>query len=138
MNETAQPSIVKPALPGGFKDLSPRECLIFEDLVGTITSVYRRFGFVPLDTPCMERISVLTGGSDDFDKSIFVTKIMRGLEDRGMEEEELAEETACRFDLTVPLARYVALNTDLVKPFKRYQIGRVFRGEKPQAGRFRQ
>jgi histidyl-tRNA synthetase len=130
--------IVKPELPGGFKDFGPREALIFDSMVSRITQVYRQYGFVPIDTPCMERMSILTGNSDDFDKSIFKTRIVRGVEDRDREDSEVAEETGCRFDLTVPLARYIAANTDIPKPFKRYQLGKVFRGEKPQVGRFRE
>lgn len=95
----------------------------------TIRAVFERFGFLPLDTPGTEREDVLTGGDPEFRKQIF-----RVSQD-GTEERELA----LRFDLTVPLARVVAsYPNDLPKPFKRYQMGKVWRGERQQAGRFRE
>ncbi|HLD28691.1 MAG TPA: histidine--tRNA ligase [Patescibacteria group bacterium] len=128
---------IKPELLGGFQDLLPKEAMAKQKMIDTIRRVFESFGFVPLETPGMEKIDVLTGGAD-FDKSIFVSKIVRGLEDRGDSGVSWDEDYASRFDLTVPLARVVAAYPDLPKPFKRYQIGQVWRGEKPQAGRFRE
>lgn len=96
-------------------------------MLDTIRRVFERFGFLPLDTPSIERREVLTGGDPEFSKQIYDATL------RGKTPGELA----LRFDLTVSLARIVALYPNrIVKPFKRYQMGTVYRGEKPQAGRF--
>jgi histidyl-tRNA synthetase len=95
----------------------------------TIRRIFERFGFLPLDTPGIEKEDILTGGDPAFSKSIFRTSAT------GSRYEGLA----MRFDLTVPLARVVAsYPNDISRPFKRYQVGKVWRGEKPQAGRFRE
>lgn len=127
---------VKPALLAGFQDVLPSQMIPFQKMVGRIRGVFESFGFVPLETPGMERREVLTGGSDDFNKSIFATRIITGAEDRGTTLEE--DDAAMRFDLTVPLARVVASYPDLPRPFKRYQFGKVWRGEKPQKNRYRE
>jgi len=131
---------VKPEVLGGFIDILPREAIAQNALFSMISEAYEAFGFVPLDTPSMERVEVLTGGDDDFDKSIFVAKIVRGAEDRGSSYDfGEGESFGLRFDLTVPLARaFSAHSNDLPRPFKRYQIGKVFRGERQQKGRFRE
>lgn len=127
---------VKPELLGGFLDLLPEDMIIRQKIISTIQSVYESFGFLPLDTPCMERWEVLTGGSPNFNKSVFVSRVVRGEEDKN---EVISEtELTLRFDLTVSLARVVAAYPDLPKPFKRYQIGKVWRGERPQQGRYRE
>jgi len=118
---------IKPVQPGGFNDYAPEAMSARTRMIETIRRVYELFGFQPLDTPCVEFTEVLTGEGGETEKEIF--RLM------GTEEDK---ELALRFDLTVPLSRYVAANTDLLLPFKRYQIGHCFRGEKPQAGRFRQ
>lgn len=128
---------IKPEVLGGFKDMLPREALILQKIVDTVKIVYQSFGFLPLETPTMESLDVLTGG-EETEKSIFVARILRGAEDKGVADAEWADNFALRFDLTVSLARVIAAYPDLPKPFKRYQLGRVFRGEKPQAGRFRE
>lgn len=128
---------VKPDVLGGFRDALPSDMIVQQDVISRIRKVYESFGFFPLDTPCMERWDVLTGGSKDFNKSIFVAKIATGKEDRGTAQ-DWEENYALRFDLTVSLARVIAAYPDLPKPFKRYQIGKVWRGEKPQKGRFRE
>lgn len=130
---------VKPELIGGTRDLLPREALALQRITATIKSVYESFGFVPLETPCLERRSVLTGDDENFNKSIFSARVVRGAEDKNIDAAQLAgDDSALRFDLTVPLARVVAAYPELPRPFKRYQIGKVFRGEQPQAGRFRE
>jgi len=130
---------VKPARVSGVKDLLPAEAILQRDLFAKVAAVYESFGFVPIDTPCLERWSVLTGDEPDFDKSIFRTKVVRGAEDRALTDAELSgDDTALRFDLTVPLARVVSAYPELPRPFKRYQTGKVFRGEPPQAGRYRE
>lgn len=130
---------IRPELVGGTEDLLPTEALVQRDLLGKLQKTYESFGFVPLETPCLERWGVLTGNDPDFNKSLFRATIVRGTEDRDIAAEELAsDDSTLRFDLTVPLARVVAAYSDLPRPFKRYQIGKVFRGEKPQSGRFRE
>src|SRR3989338_2804222 len=129
---------IKPDLLGGFRDMLPGEAIMFQDMVATIRRVYESFGFVPLETPGMERWDVLTGNAKKVEKSIFTARIARGIEDERVSDETWEQNYTLRFDLTVPLARIVAAYPDLPKPFKRYQIGRVWRGEKPQAGRFRE
>lgn len=124
---------VKPTLPGGFRDYPPSEMIVRNAMLATIRRVYERYGFDPLETPGVERKVVLTGNDPDFRMNIFGTQIGRA---RISTDPEL--EMAMRFDLTVPLARFIAANPGVPKPFKRYQLGNVWRGEKPQAGRFRE
>ncbi|MDP3985613.1 MAG: histidine--tRNA ligase [bacterium] len=121
---------VRAVQPAGVRDYPPGEMLARQRMLRTIEEVFQRFGFDPLDTPALERRDVLTGNNPDFRMSIWNAS-------RSGARIVTGEETALRFDLTVPLARYVAANlTDLKLPFRRYQRGQVWRGEKPQAGRF--
>lgn len=111
----------------GFPEWLPEEQIVFNEMLDTIRRVYELYGFEPLETPIIERASVLlakTGGETE--KEIF-------------RFEKSGYDMAMRFDLTVPLARYVSEHyDDLTFPFRRYQIGKVYRGEKPQRGRFRE
>ncbi len=111
----------------GFMELLPQEQIVMERMKSVIRHTYELFGFAPLDTPVLEMAEVLLSKSGgDTEKQIYEFK--KGDTDLAM-----------RFDLTVPLAKYVALyNNDLTFPFKRYQIGKVYRGERPQKGRFRE
>ncbi len=118
---------VKPALPGGFNDFPPKLAIERERLLGEVVSVFRKYGFAPLETPIVEFREVLIGEAGETEKEIF---------DIAGDEED--KTLSLRFDLTVGLARFVAANPELPLPFKRYQVGPVFRGEKPQAGRYRQ
>ena len=125
MNETKK---ISPELASGFKDYLPEDMIPRQKMFDTIRNTFERFGFVPLDTPGIEREEILTGGDPNFNKQIFRAGLRVG--DEGL---------ALRFDLTVPLARVVSLSGDNIsRPFKRYQVGKVWRGEKPQAGRFRE
>lgn len=118
---------IKPELPGGFQDYLPKDQKIRSNMIKSIRDSFEMFGFQPLDTPAVERREVLTGGDENFDKQIFGV---------GIEEKN---KLALRFDLTVPLARVVsAYPQDIKKPAKLYRFGRVWRGEKPQAGRYRE
>lgn len=129
---------VKPEGVSGTRDLLPQDAITLDRLISKIRAVYESFGFVPLDTPCLEKWGVLTG-NEPTNKSLYRAKIVRGIEDKGVSSEELAsDDSALRFDLTVPLARVVSANPDLPRPFKRYQIGKVFRGERAQAARQRE
>jgi len=118
-------NLVKPELLGGFRDFKPEEMIARQQMVETIKMVYERFGAVPLETPALERSSVL--GTDDEESK---KKVYRFDAD--------GQDVTLRFDLTVPLARFVAANSEIPKPFKRYQFGNVWRLEKAQAGRFRE
>lgn len=111
----------------GFMELLPQEQLVFNHMKSVIAHTYEKFGFAPLDTPVLELAEVLLSKSGgETEKQIYEFK--RG--DTNL---------AMRFDLTVPLAKYIALySNDLTFPFKRYQIGKVYRGERPQKGRFRE
>ncbi len=112
----------------GFQDVLPQDALRFEQAVDTLKAVFRRYGYAPIDTPCIYRFATLTGGRAGIDKQLFEWK-------KGDE----GEHVALRFDLTVPLARYVAANfPKLTFPFKRYDVGKVWRGERPQKGRYRE
>jgi histidyl-tRNA synthetase len=127
---------VRPALLKGFdQEFLPGEQLEFNALVDLIRRNFERYGFLPIETPSAERIEVLTskGGSE---KEIYALSRLAAAE-----EDEAAAKGALRFDLTVPLARYVAMRErELAFPFRRYQIQRVWRGENPQLkrGRFRE
>lgn len=120
--------MIDPGLPKGFRDYLPEEEITRQNMIDTIRSVFERFGFIPLNTPAIERKEILTGGDDHFGMHIFTT---------GIDGDK--EKLALRFDLTVPLARVVSEHqNEIQKPFKRYQIGTVWRGESPQAGRYRE
>jgi len=129
MEEKKQKSI-KPELAGGFRDYLPAQATERNAMFTTLKNAFERFGFVPLETPGVERYEVLTGGDKDFDKQLY--RLVSG-------DGEKTENLALRFDLTVPLARVVAANAStLALPFKRYQIGSVWRGERQQAGRYKE
>jgi histidyl-tRNA synthetase len=128
---------VRPALLKGFEqEFLPEEQLHFNALVETIRRNFERYGFLPIETPSAERVEVLTskGGTE---KEIYALSRLAAADDG----DEAAKKGALRFDLTVPLARYVAMRErELAFPFRRYQIQRVWRGENPQIrrGRFRE
>src|SRR5688500_12288081 len=128
---------VKPALLRGFdQEYLPHEQLQFNHLVELIRRNFERFGFLPIETPSAERTEGLTS-KGGVEKEIYALKRLAA----GAEDDEAAAKGALRFDLTVPLARYVAMHErELAFPFRRYQIQRVWRGETPQArkGRFRE
>ena len=128
---------VQPALLRGFdQEYLPHEQLQFNHLVDIIRRNFELFGFLPIETPSAERTEVLTS-KGGVEKEIYALKRLWASE----EEDEAAAKGALRFDLTVPLARYVAMRErELAFPFRRYQIQRVWRGETPQArkGRFRE
>ncbi len=111
----------------GFWELMPKEQILFSSLLNSIEQVFKNNCFVPLDTPVLEYSEILLAKSGgEVDKEIY--RFTKGDADMCM-----------RYDLTVPLARFVAMHKDeLSFPFKRYQIGKVYRGERPQKGRFRE
>ena len=127
---------VKPALLRGFdQEYLPHEQLQFNALIDVVRRNFELFGFLPIETPSAERVEVLTS-KGGVEKEIYALSRLAAAED-----DEASAKGALRFDLTVPLARYVAMRErELAFPFRRYQIQRVWRGETPQAkkGRFRE
>lgn len=120
-----QIKVIPRTLPG-FMELKPNEQILFDQIKEKIEESYKRFGFLPLDTPILELSEVLLAkAGGETEKQIY--RFTRG------------DDLAMRFDLTVPLAKYVSKNYgELQFPFRRYQIGKVYRGERPQKGRFRE
>lgn len=118
---------VEPRTLPGFMELLPADQILFNQLKNTIANSYENFGFLPLDTPVIELSEVLLAkAGGETEKQIY--RFEKGDTDLSL-----------RFDLTVPLAKYVSINyNELTFPFKRYQIGKVYRGERPQKGRFRE
>ncbi len=136
----------KPALPKGTRDFGPEVMLRREYILETIRTVFRKYGYQPIETPAIERLDVLTGKyGEEGDRLIF--KILnsgdflrkaRDLEDYRKLTPQISEK-ALRYDLTVPFARFVVMNqNDLTFPFKRYQIQPVWRGDRPGKGRYRE
>ncbi len=116
-----------PVTPKGFGDILPKEAKARRNMFNAIIPVLEEYGFEPLETPTMEFAETLLGKYGEDEKLIYQ------LEDKG------GRKLALRYDLTVPLARFVANNLGLLNPtFSRYQIGQVFRGENPQRGRKRE
>jgi histidyl-tRNA synthetase len=131
---------VKPALLRGFdQEYLPHDQLHFNRLIDVIRRNFELYGFLPIETPSAERREVLTS-KGGVEKEIYALTRLAQADDQ-TEEDQAATKGALRFDLTVPLARYVAMRErELAFPFRRYQIQRVWRGETPQArkGRFRE
>ena len=119
--------IIKPRTLSGFMELLPGKQIQFERMVSILRETYASYGFAPLDTPAIEDAQILLAkGGGDTEKQIY--RFQKGDSD-----------LALRFDLTVPLAKYVALHcNDLAFPFRRFQISKVYRGERAQRGRFRE
>ncbi len=119
--------MIEPRTLPGFMELLPNEQILFEQMKQKIEKTYQKFGFLPLDTPILELSEILLAkAGGETEKQIY--QFQKGDTDIAM-----------RFDLTVPLSKYVAKNYgNLSFPFRRYQIGKVYRGEKAQKGRFRE
>ncbi len=118
---------IKPRTLSGFMELLPPAQVQFEEMLSRLRETYSRYGFTPLDTPAIESSDILLAkGGGETEKQIY--RFTKGDSDLSL-----------RFDLTVPLAKYVALNyAKLAFPFRRFQIGKVYRGERAQRGRFRE
>lgn len=127
---------IKAELPGGFRDYGPEDAILRQRLLEKIRKTFEDFGYDPMETPAVERTEVLTGGEKESQKIIFNVKGSRESFDKAQDKKK--SDISLRFDLTIPLARFLAANPEIPKPFKRYQIGRAWRGESPQAGRYRE
>jgi histidyl-tRNA synthetase len=133
--------LIKPRTPPGVMELLPREQIAFQRMLDTIRQSFERFGFLPVETPVMELSEVLlTKSGGETERQVYFVQSTGALEKAsGNSGADGMPELALRFDLTVPLARYVAEHEhDLVFPFRRYQMQRVYRGERAQRGRFRE
>ncbi|MBR1920230.1 MAG: histidine--tRNA ligase [Spirochaetales bacterium] len=121
-------SLIEPIVLKGFRDSLPEQEIPKKKIMRALEDEFQSFGFVPIDTPALEYTSVLLGkGGGETDKQIF------HFTDNG------GREVALRFDLTVPFARFLAAHSSLLAlPFKRYHINKVWRGENPQKGRYRE
>ena len=119
--------IIKPRTLSGFMELLPDQQIRFETMAEILRRTYASYGFAPLDTPAIEDAQILLAkGGGETEKQIY--RFQKGDSD-----------LALRFDLTVPLAKYVALHcNELAFPFRRFQISKVYRGERAQRGRFRE
>ncbi|MEM3781808.1 MAG: histidine--tRNA ligase [Candidatus Micrarchaeaceae archaeon] len=113
------------SLPRGMRDYAPEETMFINGLIAKAEAVFKRFGFYPIITPAIENNSVLTAKTygEESSKEIFQIE---------------GEEAGLRYDFTVPMSRYVALNKNIVLPFKRYQIGPIWRRDEPQFMRSRE
>ena len=133
--------LIKPRTPPGVMELLPREQIAFQRMLDSIRQTFERFGFLPIETPVFELSEVLlTKSGGETERQVYFAQSTGALEKlSGSGGAEGVPELALRFDLTVPLARYVAEHEhDLAFPFRRYQMQRVYRGERAQRGRFRE
>jgi len=121
-------SLITPRTLSGFRDRLPKDAILKQDILQKLTEVFRSFGFVPIETPHLEYAEILVKqGSEEIQKELYRFK------DHG------ERDVALRFDLTVPLARFISQHRgELGLPFKRYAYGNVFRGERAQRGRYRE
>lgn len=144
---------MKPQLVQGTRDFSPQEVFKRQYIFDTLRKIFIKYGFQPLETPAMEALETLTGKYGDEGDQLLFKILNNGLDRPEKQEKAKADfeellsgknvksitERALRYDLTVPFARYVVMNrNDITFPFKRYQIQPVWRGDKPQRGRYRE
>lgn len=143
-------SVLKPSLPQGTRDYNPEDTACRNYLFNTLKQVFREFGFMQLETPAMEQLVTLTGKYGDEGDQLIFKIVNSGDFLSKVPREEFAEitakqllpkisERALRYDLTVPFARFVAMNQHAITfPFKRFQIQPVWRADRPQKGRYRE
>ena len=143
-------NFIKPVLPRGTPDFPPEVMVKRNYILNIIRAAFEKYGFLPLETPAMENLSVLSGKyGDEGDQLLFkilnsgdflarIDKDEQNFNDYGRLTQQISEK-GLRYDLTVPFARYVAMNQhDIQFPFKRYQIQPVWRADRPQKGRYRE
>ena len=126
--------IYKPSPISGFPEWLPEVRMVEQQWLDHIRRTFESYGFASIETPAVEELNVIAAKGEDVDKEIYVLERLQASED-----EKGDARLALHFDQTVPFARYVAMHfNDLVFPFKRYQMQKVWRGERPQAGRMRE
>jgi len=124
--------------PTGMRDWLPQDALLRQRLMETISSVYRLYGYLPIDTPAMEDLAVLLDKGGGENEKLLFKILKRGEKLAQAKDDELAD-YGLRYDLTVPLARFVATHQGKIpKVFRRYHIGPVWRADRPQKGRYRE
>ena len=130
--------MIKPRTMPGVMELLPRDQIAFQRVLDVIRRNFERFGFVPIETPVMELSEILlTKSGGETERQVYFVQSTGALQNAV--QQGGTPELALRFDLTVPLARYVAEHEhELAFPFRRYQMQRVYRGERAQRGRFRE
>ncbi len=139
----------KPSLPKGVRDFGPEEMARRNFIFDTIREVFRTFGFMPLETPAMEKLDVLTGKYGDEGDQLLFRILNSGQYLKSVDASDLSDgesavtpkiaEKGLKYDLTVPFARFTVLNQHAISfPFKRYQIQPVWRADRPQRGRYRE
>ncbi len=139
----------KPGIPKGTRDFGPDKMVKRNYIFDTIRQTFQRYGFLPLETPAMENLSVLMGKYGEEGDQLLFKILNSGNFSEGLAEQDLQAgykkltsriaEKGLRYDLTVPFARYVVMHrNDIVFPFKRYQIQPVWRADRPQKGRYRE
>src|SRR6056297_2606496 len=140
----------KPSIPKGMRDFTPAEMLKRNYIFNTIRAVFENYAYLPIETPVMEKLSSLLGKyGDEGDKLLFKVlnsgDFIKKASDQELTERDLNKltfklsEKGLRYDLTVPFARFVVQHqSELVFPFKRYQIQPVWRADRPQKGRYRE
>ena len=142
-------SIQKPSIPKGTRDFGPDKMLKRQYILNNIRKVFEKFGYQPLETPAMENLSVLTGKYGDEGDQLLYKILNSGDYLAKVDNESLKGDSrkltskiaqkGLRYDLTVPLARYVVMNQNEINfPFRRYQIQPVWRADRPQKGRYRE
>jgi len=111
--------MVEPSLPRGVRDFNTAEAIVRREVLAVVEETFKRFGFSPIETPALENLNVLYAKTygEESGKEIFKIE---------------GEDAALRYDFTVPLARFIAMNKDTPLPFKRYQIGSIWRKDEPQ------
>ena len=140
--------VIKPGIPKGTRDFLPEEMLRRQYVMDTFRTVFEKYGYAPLETPSIEKLDVLTGkyGEEGEQLMFKILKRGTGIEKTGREISEFTinkfsdiVDFALRYDLTVPFCRVVAMyQNEITLPFKRYQIQPVWRGDRPQKGRYRE
>lgn len=140
--------IIKPSIPKGTRDFLPEQMLRRQFVMNTIKSVFERYGYEPLETPSFEKLDILSGKFGEEGEQLIFKLLKRGtgIEKVGRDIKEFTVskfsdlvDEALRYDLTVPLCRVIAMyQNEMIIPFKRYQMQPVWRGDKPQKGRYRE
>ena len=141
---------MKPSIPKGTRDFTPDQVIRREEIFSVIRSTFRRFGFLPIETPAMESLSTLTGKyGEEGDQLLF--KVLNNGDFLSKADEKALQDRnfsalipsiarrGLRYDLTVPFARFLVMHqNELTFPFKRYQIQPVWRADRPQKGRYQE